>query len=121
MTVLLSSVGVTSKTNFSTPQRGRNSRFIRGVPGTADNSVRRGGEITRVSGTSTSFPHKYTTINNKAIESSEGLGIVLLLVVECNLESRVVPVPVVTAEVEGGGTGRARGQGFGWEVCETET
>ena len=58
MTVLLSSVGITSKTNFSTPQRGKNIRFIRGVPGTADNSGRRGGEITRVSVTSTSIPQR---------------------------------------------------------------
>ena len=72
-TVLLSSVGITSKINFSTPQRGKNIRFIRGVPGTVDNSGRRGGEITRVSGTSTSFPHKYTTINNKAIRILRGI------------------------------------------------
>ena len=73
MTVLLSSVGVSSKTNFSTPQRGRNSRFIRGVPSTADNSGRRGGEITRASETSTSLPNKCTTIHNKAIRTPRGI------------------------------------------------
>ena len=57
----------------------------------------------------------------RLLEHPEGLEIVLILVVECILERRVVPVTVVPAEVEGGGTGRARGQGLGGEVSGAET